>query len=580
MRRSALGVVCAILFWCVSCWSAASASAPADLVAPSQPHLLSLGGDTPWATLNGNAVYWFDANGGATIATVEAGSTTLPWKVRHRDRHDRLHGGALWLAFDATVPAAEHWYLEVGVSFYDRVQMYYRDRHGNWVVQESGTTHSVSDWAVPGRLPTFALAIGDPRPVRYWLRVEDDRADFSAPTVLLREEALQASREQEQFLFGAYFGLFALVTIAALGNGLFYRDRGFLAFSLYTLLLGGGQLARAGIAAQHLWPNGPVLNGLALAVWPGAATAAALWFVKVLTEPVRLSRALDLGVWALIAAMLAAVALDIVIATRISMTLVLALTALSLLAVASMILWGWIDGHDPQMRLIAIGFVPVLVMALFPLARGLGLVPSSTLTRYGLFFASVVEVPILFYAMHRRLVTRREAELRAGALSRTDPLTGLPHRQGLVERLNSSLSHARGQKQNCALLGVRISNLDAVTEEFGKDAADKALVVAASHLRRTSVDFDMAARVGEREFAVLMEAPVLPEAVSSRAQQVVASGLRQVEALPQALTLKFHVTAAIVPVPQLDAEATLQWVLDGLDQMTQDAKKLIRNLNF
>jgi two-component system, sensor histidine kinase LadS len=271
---------------------------------------------------------------------------------------------------------------------------------------------------------------------------------------------------------------------------------------------------------------------------------------------------------------------DIVIGTRTSMTLVLGLTALSLAAIASMILWGWIDGHDAEMRLIAIGFIPVLVMALFPLARGLGLVPSSTLTRYGLFFASVIEVPILFYAMHRRLMARREAELRAGALSRTDPLTGLPHRQGLVERLNSSLAHARGQKQYCALLGVRISNLDAVAEEFGKEAADKALVVAASHLRRTSVDFDMAARVGEREFAVLMEAPVLPEAVSSRAQQVVASGLRQVEALPQALTLKFHVTAAIVPVPQLDAEATLQWVMDGLDQMTQDAKKLIRTLNF
>jgi hypothetical protein len=89
----------------------------------------------------------------------------------------------------------------------------------------------------------------------------------------------------------------------------------------------------------------------------------------------------------------------------------------------------------------------------------------------------------------------------------------------------------------------------------------------------------MAARVGDREYAVLLEAPVTPQALSSRAQQVVASGLRQVEQLPQALTLKFHVTAAILPVPQLDGEATLTWVMDGLDQMTQN-EKLIRNLNF
>ena len=322
--------------------------------------------------------------------------------------------------------------------------MFYRDRLGNWVVQQSGTAHAVSDWSVPGRLPTFALAFDDARPVRYWVRVQDDRADLSAPATLLREEALQQSREREQFLFGAYFGLAALVTLAALGNGLLYRDRGFLAFGLYSLLLAAGQLGRSGVLAQHLWPELPGWNGITLALWPGAATAAALWFVKVVTEPVRLSRALDLGVWALIAALLGSVALDIAIVTRISMVLVLVLTGLSLLAIAAMLAWGLLDNRDLHMRLLVLGFVPVLLMAIFPLSRGLGLVPSSTLTRYGLYFASIVELPILFYALHLRLMAKREATIRAGSLSRTDALTGLPHRMGLVQRLESSLAHARG----------------------------------------------------------------------------------------------------------------------------------------
>lgn len=580
MRRSALGVLCAILLWCASCWGATNAATPAGEDAPAKPPTLILGGSTPWAALNGNSTYWFDASGVATIGQVESQAASEPWHLRRREPHDRVLGGAYWFQFEATAPAAEHWYLELGAAFYDDVKVYYRDRNGRWVVQEAGTQHAVADWAVPGRLPTFALAIDDPRPVRYWVRVQDDRADLSAPATLLREEALQASREREQFLFGAYFGLAALVTLAAFGNGLLYRDRGFLAFGLYTLLLASGQLGRSGVLAQHLWPESPVWNGIALALWPGAATAAALWFVKVVIEPVRLSRALDLGVWALIAAVLASVAVDMVVGTRVSIVLVLTLTGLSLLAIACMLVWGWVDGHDESLQLVAIGFIPFLVMAIFPLSRGLQLVPSSTLTRYGLYFAAVAELPILFYALHRRLMTRREAMLRAQALSRTDPLTGLPHRRGLVERLESSLAHARGQKQNCALLGVRISNLEAIAQEFGKEAADKALVVAASHLRRTSVDFDMAARVGEREYAVLMEAPITPQAVSSRAQQVVASGLRQVDQLPAALTLKFHVTAAVLPVPQLDGEATLAWVMSSLDQMNQDAKKLIKPLNF
>jgi diguanylate cyclase (GGDEF)-like protein len=580
MRRSALGVLCAVLLWCASCWGGTGPAAPAQVAASAKPPSLLLGGATPWAALNGNSTYWFDASGAATIDKVEASAAASPWHLRKREPHDRVLGGAYWFQFEATVPAAEHWYLELGTAFYDDVKVYYRDRSGRWVVQESGTQHAVSEWAVPGRLPTFALAIDDPRPVRYWVRVQDDRADLSAPATLLREEALQASREREQFLFGAYFGLAALVTLAALGNGLLYRDRGFLGFGLYTLLLASGQLGRSGVLAQHLWPELPGWNGLTLALWPGAATAAALWFVKVVIEPVRLSRALDLGVWALIAAVLASVAVDIVVSTRVSMVLVLTLTGVSLLAIACMLVWGWIDAHNSSLQVVAIGFVPFLIMAIFPLSRGLQLVPSSTLTRYGLYFAAILQLPILFYALHRRLLTRREAMLRAQSLSRTDPLTGLSHRRGLVERLETSLAHARGQKQNCALLGVRISNLEAIEQEFGKEAADKALIVAASHLRRTSVDFDMAARVGDREYAVLMEAPVTPQAVSSRAQQVVASGLRQVEQLPQALTLKFHVTAAVLPVPQLDGESTLQWVIASLDQMNQDAKKLIKPLNF
>lgn len=579
MRRVALGALCAMLLWCASCWGAADAAPPANAQA-GRPAVLQLGGPSPWANLNGRSLYWLDVDGSASIDAVEAGAATLPWKVRQRDMSERLEGGALWIQFEAAVPANEHWYLELGVAFFDNVQMYYRDRSGRWVMQEAGTTQAVSDWSLPGRVPTFALAVDDPKPVRYWLRVQDDRGDFSAPTQLLREEALQASREGEQFMFGAYFGLAALVTLAAFVNGVMYRDRGFLAFSLYTLFLTAGQLGRAGINAQHLWPGLGGFNGFALALWPGAATAAALWFIKVVTEPKRLSRALDMGVWALIAAVLAAVAVDIVVASHVSKDLVLALTIFSLMAVFAMLLWGWWDGRDPNIGLVILAFTPVAVMALFPLARGLGLVPTSSLTRFGLFFATALELPILFYAMHRRLMERREAMARAAALSRTDPLTGLPHRRGLVERLESSLAHARGQKQNCALLAVRISNFEAIVQEFGKDAADKALVVAASHLRRTSVDFDLAARVGEREFAVLMEAPITQQAVTSRAQQVVASGLRQMEALPAALTLKFHVAAAILPVPHLGGQATLEWAFAGLDQMTQDARKLIRPLNF
>jgi diguanylate cyclase (GGDEF)-like protein len=579
MWRSPLRAFGAVLFWCVLLVAGSAWAQRAPSNAAARPAAVAASGNWP-ISLYGRSSYWGDERADLSADQVEARVDSLPWRLRLREQQDRSNAPALWISFEASVPAGEHWYVEVGAAVYDTVQMYHRDRAGNWVVQEAGTTIPVAQWPLPGRVPTFALAHDDTRVVRYWVRVEDQRTDFSSPLTLYREDALHGKREQEQFLFGAYFGLAALIILASLAHGLLHRDRPFLIFAFYISLLGAGQLGRAGIGAQYIWNDWEIWNGAALALWPGIATATALWFVKVLTEPARLSRALDLGVWALIAASLGAVAVDVGVGNRSSQTLVLALTFLSLLAIVIMVLWGWLDERDDNLRLIGLGFAPVLIMALFPLARGFGLVPSNLLTRFGLLFGSALELPILYYALHVRLMARREGELRASALSRTDALTGLPHRAALVERLESSLAHARAQKQNCALLGVRISNLDAIVEEFGRDAAEKALVVAASHLRRATVDFDMAARVGEREFALLVAAPVTPQVATSKAQQVVASGLRQMEALPAALTLKFHVAVALLPLAEMDAGGTLQWVLASLDQIEPDARKLIRPVNF
>jgi diguanylate cyclase (GGDEF)-like protein len=579
MRRSLVRAVGAVLLWCLSCWAAATPAPAGDAPAPARAESIVLSQQTVMS-LHDRSVFWMDNDAALRIEQVEAAVGTLPWKLRRRDQMSRMEGGALWLQFEAAVPAGEHWYLEVGSIVYDKVQLFYRNTAGEGVMQQAGTGQPVEDWAVPGRLPTFALAVDAGQSVRYWLRVEDERADFATPLTLFREDALQQAREQEQFLFGTYFGLAGLVILAALANGLVFRDKALLAFTLYAVLLCSGHLGRAGVGAQYLWPHWPIWNNTVLSLWPGAATAAALWFVKTVTEPARLSRALDLGVWALIAALLAAVALDLVIGSRLSMSLVLSLTGLSLVAILSMVLWGWLDGQDRHLRWVALGFAPVLVMALFPLASGFGLLSTSALSRFGLFFGIALQLPIVYYALSMRLMARRESELRARALSRTDALTGLPHRQALIERLDSSLAQARGQKQNCALLGVRISNLEAIAEEFGRDAAEKALVVAASHLRRCIVGFDMAARVGDREFAVLLEAPVTPQVATSRAQQIVASGLRQMPALPAALTLKFHVTVALLPDPRLDGQATLDWLLEGLDAITPETRKAIRPLNL
>ena len=80
--------------------------------------------------------------------------------------------------------------------------------------------------------------------------------------------------------------------------------------------------------------------------------------------------------------------------------------------------------------------------------------------------------------------------------------------------------------------------------------------------------------------ALLLEGPTTIENALSRAQQVVAGGLRSAPALPPGTTLKFFVTVAVLPDRDLDAAGSLKWVQDSVNAMPADSRKLIRPLNF
>ena len=210
----------------------------------------------------------------------------------------------------------------------------------------------------------------------------------------------------------------------------------------------------------------------------------------------------------------------------------------------------------------------------------MNLIPANFLTRYGLSIGAALEMPILFYALSLRGSRRREAQMRAAALSRNDALTGLAHTRTLLQRLESALVRCRTLKHASALMAVKISNFESIAAEFGRETADKALVVAASLLRRAITDIDLAARVGEHEFALLLEGPTTTENAISRAQQVIASGLRSSDALPPGTTLKFHIAVALLPDKDLDSPGTMKWLIDGVNAIRPDARKLIRPLNF
>jgi diguanylate cyclase (GGDEF)-like protein/PAS domain S-box-containing protein len=94
-----------------------------------------------------------------------------------------------------------------------------------------------------------------------------------------------------------------------------------------------------------------------------------------------------------------------------------------------------------------------------------------------------------------------EAALRAAALH--DPLTGLPNRTLLVDRLEQALSNGQRGPVSMAVLYCDLDGFKLVNDVAGHAVGDEVLVEAARRLRSVVRPADTVARMGGDEFVVL-----------------------------------------------------------------------------
>ncbi|HZU14269.1 MAG TPA: EAL domain-containing protein [Chloroflexota bacterium] len=85
-----------------------------------------------------------------------------------------------------------------------------------------------------------------------------------------------------------------------------------------------------------------------------------------------------------------------------------------------------------------------------------------------------------------------------------DPLTGLPNRALLHDRLDQAVRAARRSQGGVAVLLLDLDGFKAINDTFGHGHGDQLLTQVAHHLARTLRDSDTIARLGGDEFAVLL----------------------------------------------------------------------------
>lgn len=526
---------------------------------------------------------WVDDTGLLDAATVAAQADRLPFSPASATQTYRLGHGALWQRLTiGSLPAGQRWYLQVGFHGVDEVSLFYQDDSGLWVGQQAGDHVAVADWAIRDRIPVFALD-GASAPRDYWLRIANWPLPVGAQLLLLREDELTAWRNGGNLLLGAYFGLALLVVYISAMGARQYADRAFAMYSLYASMAMMVQVCFTGIGGLFLWPHSPWWNNAAAFIFSMLACATGALLLREVCSIHRLSPRLDRFVlcWAAFGVLWgvgyvawpSSAGFGVLTAYQVACLLLL------------MVICVWCHRNGERWALhLGLSFLPVLVTAPFPILRNLGLLPTSFFTQYALAIGAALEIPLQLWVLSRRAHEISEAGVRANAMQTLDPLTGLPPRNVLLGRLRDALRRAQRGNHHCAVLAINLANHGEILASHGRDAADRALVLAGARLTRVARDVDTVSRIDLCQFTMLMEGPVSPDQVAALATQAVARGLNPSPKLPGGVTLKFHVVSMLAPDPALadsdDPQLCLLRLSHELARMSPEGRKAIARLNY
>jgi diguanylate cyclase (GGDEF)-like protein len=139
-----------------------------------------------------------------------------------------------------------------------------------------------------------------------------------------------------------------------------------------------------------------------------------------------------------------------------------------------------------------------------------------------------------------------------------DPVTGLPNRVALMDRLGQAVAALERQPGRLAVLFVDIDDFKSINDTLGHDSGDQALVELSRRLRRIARRADTIARLAGDEFVLLCNALSDDEDVVAIAERVVALIGAPLELGAHTVTVTSSVGAVVCSDPQADPAELLE----------------------
>jgi len=168
------------------------------------------------------------------------------------------------------------------------------------------------------------------------------------------------------------------------------------------------------------------------------------------------------------------------------------------------------------------------------------------------------------------ITSRKEEEDRLRVLARTDPLTGLLNRDGMLAELTARLNVAHPQ---LALYYIDLDRFKMVNDVLGHSAGDQMLIGTARRLQQAMGSSAVLARFGGDEFIALLDTSHLPDSPDVYAERIVEAFAEGFNFGEEEFSMSASVGLACAPEHGLRAEE----LFNKADAAMYDAKRRGRN---
>jgi diguanylate cyclase (GGDEF)-like protein/PAS domain S-box-containing protein len=162
-----------------------------------------------------------------------------------------------------------------------------------------------------------------------------------------------------------------------------------------------------------------------------------------------------------------------------------------------------------------------------------------------------------FVSVYRDVTEKHSQQEKIRHLATHDPLTGLPNRALLMDRLEHAMALARRNKRKLGIIFIDLNGFKPINDEFGHLVGDKLLQQVAERLRKCVRESDTLCRQGGDEFVL-----VVPDINESAQVTTLADKLRRslekpFTGLPAPMQISASFGVALWPENGEDADALL-----------------------